>query len=186
MAVTSTPGLDIGDEIMIDNGFLTGKKLAPVMVGVMLAFSGLQSVASELTRAGWVEKAVLYPQKIVIHAKLDTGAKTSSIDARNPEFVTRDGESWVRLSITNRNIESVIIEAPVVRAAKIKRHFGERQLRPVILLDLCVGNVRKQEEVNLVDRAGMNYQLLIGRNFLADAFLIDSGATYRLSPACSD
>ena len=57
--------------------------------------------------------------------------------------------------------------------------------RPVILLDLCIGNVRKKEEVNLVDRRGMNYELLIGRNFLKDEFLIDPGATYSLSPDCA-
>lgn len=150
----------------------------------VMFFSALETASSELTRAGWVEKAVVYPQKVVVHAKLDTGAKTSSINAQDPEFITRDGENWARISITNRNIETVIIEAPVVRHAKIKRHFGESQERPVIRLDLCIGNVRKTEEVNLVDRTGMNYQLLIGRNFLKGSLLIDSGSTYRLSPDC--
>jgi len=157
-----------------------------MVIGFMLALTGLQTIASEPIRAGWVENAVLYPHEIMLHAKLDTGARTSSIDARDPEFVTHDGETWVRMSITNRDIETVIIEAPVVRHARIKRHFGERQRRPVILLDLCIGNVRKKVEVNLIDRRGMNYELLIGRNFLKGEFLIDSGATYRLSPACSD
>jgi hypothetical protein len=54
----------------------------------------------------------------------------------------------------------------------------------VILLDICVGNVRKTEEVNLIDRTGLNYQLLLGRNFLKDALLVDSGETYMLSPDC--
>ena len=155
-----------------------------MVIGFMLVLTGFQTMASEPVRAGWVEKAVVYPKKFVIHAKLDTGAKTSSIDARDPEYITRDGEDWVRFSITNRKIETVIIEAPIVRHSKIKRHFGESQTRPVILLDLCVGNVRKKEEVNLVDRTGMNYPLLIGRNFLKDTFLIDSNATYMLSPGC--
>ena len=162
------------------------KGLSCTLFGFVLIFSVLEAASSELTRAGWVEKAVIYPQKVVLHAKLDTGAKTSSLHAQNPEFITRDGEDWVRLGITNKNIETVIIEAPIVRHVKIKRHFGEKQERPVIRLDLCVGNVRKTEEVNLVDRAGMNYQLLIGRNFLEGSLLIDSGATYVLSPDCRD
>jgi len=169
---------------MLDNMLLTEKQLVSMAVGLVLALSCLHVNAAELVKAGWVEKAVVFPQKIVIHAKLDTGAKTSSIDAQNPEYITRDGENWVRISITNREIETVIIEAPIVRHSKIKRHFGESQRRPVILLDLCIGNVRKKEEVNLVDRTGMNYQLLVGRNFLKDTFLIDSGATYMLSPVC--
>jgi hypothetical protein len=154
------------------------------MVGLILALSCPQVVASELLRAGWIEKAVLYPQGIVLRAKLDTGAKTSSLHAPDPEFITRDGKQWVRMSVTNKAIETVMIEAPVVRSATIKRHFGDKQSRPVVQLDLCIGNVRKTEEVNLVDRAGMNYQLLIGRNFLEGALLIDSGATYMLSLDC--
>jgi hypothetical protein len=177
-------GFVIGNEMMILAGFTSRKPLALMVIGFMLALTGLQAVASELIRAGWVEKAMLYPQKTVLRAKLDTGAKTSSINAHNPQFITRNGENWVRISITNRNIETAIIEAPVVRHVKIKRHFGESQTRPVILLDLCIGHVRKKEEVNMVDRTGMNYQLLVGRNFLKDTFLIDSGATYMLSPGC--
>ena len=183
---TPTTDINIGDVIMIDTVFLIRKQIISTVFGLMLALCVQQTVASEPIRAGWVENAVLYPHKIMLHAKLDTGARTSSIDARDPEYITRDGEDWVRMSITNRDIETVIIEAPIVRHAKIKRHFGGSQSRPVILLDFCIGNVRKKEEVNLVDRTGMNYELLIGRNFLKGQFLIDPGATYKLSPGCSD
>ena len=170
--------------ILNNTKLFTVNKLTNITVALTVVLSGLQTDASELIRAGWVEKAVLIPQGIVLHAKLDTGAKTSSINAHEPEFITRDGKEWVRVNITNRNNKSVIIEAPLLRTAKIKRHFGESQTRPVIQLDLCIGNVRKTEEVNLVDRAGMNYQLLIGRNFLKGSLLIDSGATYLLSSDC--
>jgi len=170
---------------MLETVLLIKKQSTSTVIGLMLALSCLQVVASELVRAGWIEKAVLYPQGIVLHAKLDTGAKTSSLHASDPEYITRDGKEWVRMNVTNRDIETVMIEAPIVRNVKIKRHFGDKQSRPVVLLDLCIGNVRKTEEVNLVDRAGMNYQLLIGRNFLEGALLIDSGETYRLSPDCS-
>jgi len=169
---------------MLDTVLVTKKQLKSTVVSLMLALTCLQVVASEFHRAGWIEKAVLYPHRIVMQAKLDTGAKTSSLHAPDPEYFTRHGKEWARISVTNKNIETVMVEAPVVRTATIKRHFGHKQSRPVILLDLCIGNVRKTEEVNLVDRAGMNYQLLVGRNFLKDALLIDSGVTYMLSPDC--
>ena len=169
---------------MRDTALIKTRLLTSTVLGLVLALSSFQLVASELIRAGWVEKAVLYPQGIVLHAKLDTGAKTSSLHAPDPEFFNREGKEWVRLGVTNRKIETVIMEAPIVRNTKIKRHFGDSQTRQVVLLDLCIGNVRKSEEVNLVDRTGLNYQLLIGRNFLEGSFLIDSGATYVLSPDC--
>ena len=159
------------------------------LLAAALVLSGLCCLrvsASEPATAGWIEKAMLYPQKLVFHAKLDTGAQTSSMHAEDLEYITRDGEEWVRTTITSHDIETAIIEAPVVREVKIKRHFGGRQTRPVILLDLCIGDVRKKEEVNLVDRTGMNYPVLIGRNFLSGSLLVDSSSTYRLTPDCSD
>lgn len=171
---------------MPDTVLVTKTQLKSTVVGLMFVLSCLPVLASELVRAGWIEKAVLYPQEIVLHAKLDTGAKTSSLHAPDPEYFTRDGKEWARISVTNKKIETVMIEVPVVRSAKIKRHFGESQTRQVVLLDMCIGKVRKTEEVNLVDRTGLNYQLLVGRNFLEGAFLIDSGATYMLPPDCPD
>ena len=120
----------------------------------------------------------------MFHAKLDTGAKTTSINAINPEFFERDGQRWSRFSIMNKDNKTVTIEAPVVREATIKRHFEQKQTRPVIMLDICIGKVRKKEEVNLVDRSKLNYQLLIGRNFLKGDLLIDSASTYLLTPDC--
>lgn len=155
-------------------------------VFILLFFMFSQSNASVLIPAGWVEKAVLYPDGITLQAKLDTGAKTTSINAPTPEFFQRGSERWVRFTITSRDNKSTTIEAEVIREATIKRHFGNQQVRPVIMLDICIGNIRKREEVNLVGRSNLNYQLLIGRNFLKDAFLIDSGSTYRLSPDCPD
>ena len=159
-------------------------KIYTIIILILCIFS--QSSASAPVPAGWVEKAQIYPEGITLHAKLDTGAKTTSINAQKPEFFERDGNRWVRFKITNRNDDSTIIEAKIVREATIKRHFDQQQVRPVILLDICIGNVRKKEEVNLVDRSNLNYQLLIGRNFLKETFLIDSGSTYRLSLECSD
>ena len=64
------------------------------------------------------------------------------------------------------------------------RHTGNSQMRPVILLRICLGGVRKEAEVNLVDRSRFKYPLLIGRSFLAGDFLIDSDQTYLLKPLC--
>jgi hypothetical protein len=157
-----------------------------VAITALLLAATSQSLAAGQPTAGWIEKAVLLPQDIMLHAKLDTGAKTSSINAPDPYYFERDGRQWVRFRITNRDIESVMIEAPVIRESNIKRHFGEKQTRPVIKLHICIGDVAKTIEVNLVDRTGLNYQLLVGRNYLENTYLIDSGSTYSLSPACDE
>lgn len=162
------------------------KKIIHSATIILLLCLFSQSHASALAAAGWAEKATLFPQGISFNAKLDTGAETTSINAINPEFFERDGKQWTRFKITNKQNKTATIEAPVVREATIKRHFGKQQVRPVIMLDICVGNVRKTVEVNLIDRSRLDYQLLIGRNFLKGSFLIDSGSTYMLSPDCPD
>jgi len=151
-------------------------------------FLGSAVLAAEegYVTAGWVEKAVVYPDGVELHAKLDTGARTSSINAPDPVFYQQDGRQWVRIDLVNRKQQKITLKAPLEREVTIKRHYGESQVRPVIKLDICIGRVRKTEEVNLVDRQGLNYQLLIGRNFLKGALLIDSGSTYMLSPDCPD
>ena len=51
-------------------------------------------------------------------------------------------------------------------------------------LGICLGNVYKEVEVNLEDRSKFNYQLLIGRSYLKNSFLVDASATFTLKPNC--
>lgn len=135
--------------------------------------------------AGWVEHAVLLPKGLEVRAKLDTGARTSSLNAVDPVFFSRDSTRWVRFNVTSHAGRSSTLEQPIVRTSKIKRHFGRRQSRPVVRLDICVGHIHKKVEVNLVDRSGLNYQLLIGRNFLSGDIVVDAARTYVLAPTCT-
>ncbi|MGH8555638.1 MAG: RimK/LysX family protein, partial [Gammaproteobacteria bacterium] len=41
---------------------------------------------------GWVERIKLYPGEMILKAKIDTGAKHSSVNARNIDEFTRDGD----------------------------------------------------------------------------------------------
>ena len=91
----------------------------------------------------------------------------------------------VRFKVKNKTGDSIELTEPVVRRVKIKRHFSEAQQRPVVLLTVCLGGISKQVQVNLVDRTGFNYPLLIGRTYLAGDFLVDSAATYLLPRDCT-
>jgi len=133
---------------------------------------------------GWVENAMIYPGKILIKSKIDTGAKTSSLNCQCITPVKRNGEDWVSFSVKNYKGEITMIEKPIARIAKIKRHFGEQQERYVVRLGICLGKVYREEDVTLVDRSGFNYQMLIGRNFLKKDFLVDPDQTFVNKPRC--
>ena len=155
---------------------------------INLAVMGLMlfgSAAHAKEIVGWVEKAQVYPGGIVIKAKIDSGAKTSSLNCLCITPKKRDGKEWVSFSVKNDKGDVVMIEKPIVRVATIKRHFGEQQTRYVVRLGICLGSVYREEDVTLVDRSGFNYQMLIGRNFLQNDFLIDTGETHLSKPKCS-
>jgi len=135
---------------------------------------------------GWVEKARLSPSNLVLSAKLDTGADHSSLNVTDLTTFQRDGEDWVRFRVAGDNGETASIERRLIRIAKIKRHAGPRQERPVVKLGVCIGNYFGETEVNLVDRSRFKYQLLIGRSFMQQGFLVDPSAQYISEPQCTE
>jgi len=120
---------------------------------------------------GWLENARIYPGNLVIIAKLDTGAKNSSLNASNITEVERGGERWVRFKVTNRYGKIAVIERKVHRIV-------------AILLGICLGNFYKEVEVNLADRSHFNYQMLIGRSFLHGNLIVDPSIKYTIEPKC--
>lgn len=133
---------------------------------------------------GLIEKASLSCSDLVMHAKLDTGAELSSLNAPEHELFRRNGEKWVRFDITNRQGKTITIEKRVVRTARIKRKGQADQPRPVIFLGICIADVYKEVEVTLADRTRFQYQLLIGTNYLSGSFIIDPSLNYTVEPKC--
>ena len=144
-------------------------------------------VAAELKIVGWIEKVRLYPGNFLVHAKLDSGAEYSSLDASNMQIFDRDGKEWVRFDLEEkREGKKLTIERPLLRWAPIKRHNQEPQRRPVITLGVCLGNIYKETEVNLINRKNYQYRMLIGRKFMEGIVAIDPAAKYTVEPACQE
>ena len=123
---------------------------------------------------GEVEHVVIQPQGIVLEARIDTGAKTSSLGVEKLDEFERDGKPWVRFNIKNRQRgDAVQFTLPVVRISKIKRHGGEAQRRPVVMLQVMLGSIDQIREFTLTDRSGFEYPMLLGRNYLLDAAIVD-------------
>ncbi|NBA93680.1 ATP-dependent zinc protease [Pseudomonas sp. R5(2019)] len=160
----------------------------------LLALPGL-SGAVEKSVYGLNEYARLADIDLEVAAKLDTGAKTASLSARDIKRFKRDGESWVRFYLAIDAAHSHPIERPLARVSKIKRRAGDYNAeegkpytaRPVIALDICMGNALRTIEVNLTDRSAFQYPLLIGSEALKrfDA-LVDPSLKYAAGkPACA-
>ncbi|OGA53953.1 MAG: hypothetical protein A3G24_02880 [Betaproteobacteria bacterium RIFCSPLOWO2_12_FULL_62_13] len=135
--------------------------------------------------AGWIERVTLGAEGVLIKAKLDTGATTSSLHAADLRWLTRDDGDWVAFDVVGENGQKAHFERKVTRIARVKRRgAAAAQKRPTVIMGVCLGNIYRLVEVNLADRTGFNYKLLVGRNFLKGHFMVDSGRTYTAEPRC--
>ncbi|GAB4254773.1 MAG: ATP-dependent zinc protease [Methylomicrobium sp.] len=134
--------------------------------------------------AGWIENIILATGQIRLRAKLDTGAKTSSIHARHIEEFERDGELWVRFTLPKgleKKAKAHTLEVPVVRTVLIKRHKLKSAKRFVVELGFCINRHYYETEFTLADRSNYIYPVLLGRRFLTDNIVVDPAHTYLYS-----
>lgn len=162
--------------------------VSSVVLGAFLSAS--TAMADDDQVFGWVEKATLQPWDIEVKAKLDSGALTSSLDARDIEMFEQDDEEWVRFRLKledqgSGEVFSDQIERPLYRELSV-RGAGGRDERPVVLLEVCMGDTIYEEQFSLRDREEMNYPLLLGRRTISHLGLLDVRETFLQEPGCGE
>lgn len=146
-------------------------------------FSSQRPVKKQpLVIAGYVENVSLRfcgnNVPVTLKAKLDTGADSSSLHATNIKLDKR--KKLVTFTHTDSNGVSHRITCPYVRLTRIKkRPFGYHE-RPVIRIQMQIGEKIFYANVNLTDRTNFNYKMLVGRKELRQGILIDSSKKHRL------
>jgi hypothetical protein len=138
---------------------------------------------------GWIEEGLLMPEKVSLKVKLDTGALTSSMDAKDLERFHKNDENWVRFNVEVKDSKTgeavnIPFERKVERNVKV-RGAGGSERRPVVLMSMCLGNQLYNEEFSLKDRGKMLYPVLIGRRTLEHLGAVDSSRTFTMRPDCS-
>ena len=148
------------------------------------ALGAATSAGAEPRVAGWIERIRLGEEGIVVNAKLDTGALTSSLHAADVRWFKRDGEDWVAFDVTAEDGRTARFERKVVRISNVKRQGSDTQKRPTVMMEVCLGGIYGVTQVNLADRTGLKYEFLVGRRFLADRFVVDSARMNLVTPDC--
>ena len=144
---------------------------------------------SSLVTVGWREW-VAFPEMGLpaVRAKVDTGAATSSLHARDIETERRDGETWARFRVapyfrTRRHPRTVrvLCEARVVDERVVVSSSGHEDSRLVVQARLRLGTrVGAPEwpvQLTLADRGPMRFPMLLGREALAGRVLVDAAAS---------
>ena len=161
------------------------KKTCVLVASLLLPAQTYALDIGNKTIIGNFEKIAIMPTSISFKAKVDTGAKNSSMHATNIEYFFLNGKEHIRFKTKNLQNETRSIELPVERVAKIKRHGGSSQKRPVVLLGVCLGSIYKRIEVTLTDRSKFKARFLIGVSFIEDSFVVDVSQSYTQKPSCN-
>lgn len=164
---------------------------------LFLGLFALPALAAEPTLYGRYEHIRLTDIGKTLPAKMDTGAMTASLSARDIEQFERDGRDWVRFRLAVDGADDTLYEHPLLGISRIKTRAEEgagvvsgdeppRAERPLIGLQLCIGDQLHEAQVNLTDRSHFSYPLLIGAETIRELnAAIDPADKYTAGrPAC--
>ncbi|MFQ5848797.1 MAG: ATP-dependent zinc protease [Candidatus Methylomirabilales bacterium] len=136
--------------------------------------------AGEKLTIGAVEDVILLPWNVRLPARIDTGARRSSLDAR--DLMVHDNEVVFTLPDQYGGLE---LRLPIIDWRVFRSSLG-RQRRPVVEMELCLGSKRFRTQVALADRSRVQYPFLVGRLALRGHFLVDVSRSKVLPPSCSE
>lgn len=124
-----------------------------------------------------------------IKARVDSGAKTSSIQANKIKFFNKGVEEWVRFEVNplqdNRSI-AILCQSKLVDVRSIKSSQGISEERPVIKTIVRIGHETFEIELTLANRDTMEYRMLLGREALNARYLVDPAKNFCQGEVTSD
>jgi len=133
---------------------------------------------------GWRERLALPELGIgLLKAKLDTGARSSSLHVDTLETFQSRGDTWLRftLSIRRRHPFEISCEAPALDRRVVTDTGGRRTERWFIRTQVTLAGQSFSVDVNLTDRRHMLFPLLLGRSALMGRFTVDPALSYTQS-----
>lgn len=123
-----------------------------------------------------------------LHARIDTGAKTSSLHVDNIVEKRVNKAKWVSFDI-HPDISDVgkrvTREARVKKRRTIKSSNGASERRYLIETEITMGGNTWPIEVTLTDRSDMTYLMLLGRQAMVGRIIVDPEFTYLVSEGVS-
>jgi len=131
---------------------------------------------------GWREW-IAFPEFGIeaVKAKIDTGARTSSIHAMHIHTFERDGDAWVEFQIHpfQRDAKTTVdVEARLLEYRRVTSSTGHAAMRPVVVTPARLFDIQWDIELTLTGRDEMGFRMLLGREAVRGRFLIDPGNSF--------
>lgn len=168
-------------------------------VGLLCLFSllltGNAMASNQKTIYGFIEKATLVDKDLTLSAKLDTGAKSASLNATHITEIEVNGKPYLNFIVPSKEGD-IQFQLEYIGDVKIKSRASERQAnpllrrsitRPVVMMKIKIANEERIIRVNLTNRKRFIYPLLLGREaIIAFNGVIDPSLKYTVKPETVD
>jgi hypothetical protein len=119
-----------------------------------------------------------------IRVKIDTGARTSALDVVRYELLEMAGGGLMAtlyLALDPRHPGRFTrIHTPVLRTVLVRNSGGVREERPLVETAVRIGPVHKRIRITITNRSRMRYRMILGREALANDFIVDVSRKYLL------
>jgi hypothetical protein len=135
-------------------------------------------------RTGWREWVSLPMLRLPrVRAKLDTGARSSALHVERQWRFSEAGAPWIAF-VVRPSMRGPLIEASaaIVDERQVTDSGGHRTLRAFVRTQLRIAGIEHEIELNLADRCGMRFPLLLGRTALSLGFMVDPAASFLHRP----
>lgn len=163
--------------------------MRPVLFSIFWLIAGFAMANDEKNVYGYIEKASLVDKNLYLPAKLDTGAKTASLNATNIVETQIGEKKYLHFTVPTQDGD-VLFKSECVGKVNIKirafeSHFApsikKTIKRPVVMMTIKLGNLERLIRVNLTNRKRFIYPLLLGREAI-NAFngIVDPNLTYTI------
>ena len=111
-----------------------------------------------------------------VKARVDSGAKTSSLHAINIQPFQKDNETWVNFDvfpIQNDGKRKISCKALVIDKRVVKSSSGNREHRYVVRTAISLNDETWDVELTLTNRDSMGYRMLLGREAMIGRIIVD-------------
>lgn len=118
-----------------------------------------------------------------IKARVDSGAKTSSIQATNIRVFSKGTQEWVKFNVKplqeNRNI-TIECEALLIDRRMVKSSSGVSEERYVIKTTVTMGQETFDIELTLANRGAMEFRMLLGREAVVGRYVVNPALNFQI------
>lgn len=125
---------------------------------------------------GWREWAGLPRLGLpAVRCKIDSGARSSALHVDRCWRFSERGAPWVGFSLSNDGHGEARgrAVAPIFDERDVLDSGGHRTRRIFLRTTLVLAGVEREIEINLTDRRGMLFPMLLGRTAMAGWFTVD-------------